>query len=72
MESEKYKNKDGIELNFNSMSNEAKDGGGVTLIQEVVSEAIKMLNDYNKFDGRSAEYAIQRTTWFLKDNFDIE
>ena len=32
----KYKNEEGVELNFNSMSKEAKDGSGITLIQEVV------------------------------------
>ena len=53
------------------MSKEAKDGSGITLIQEVVSEAINIFENYNRFDGRSAEYAIQRGVWFLKDNFDI-
>ena len=68
----KYKNKDGVELKFNSMSKEAKDGSGVTLIQEVISEAIKIFEGYNRFDGRSAEWALHRGVNFLKENFDIE
>ena len=67
----KYKNKEGVELNFNSMSKEAKDGSGITLIQEVVSEAINIFENYNRFDGRSCEYALHRGVNFLKDNFDL-
>ena len=61
----KYKNKDGIELNYTGNDTQAK------LVKEVISEAIKIFEGYNRFDGRSAEYAIQRGVWFLKDNFDI-
>ena len=67
----KYKNKEGVELNFNSMSKEAKDGSGITLIQEVVSEAINIFENYNRFDGRSCEYALHRGVNFLKDNFNL-
>jgi hypothetical protein len=67
----KYKNEEGVELNFNSMSKEAKDGSGITLIQEVVSEAINIFENYNRFDGRSCEYALHRGVNFLKDNFDL-
>ena len=42
---EKYKNKDGIELNFGNMSEEGRDGSGVTLIQEVIGEAVKISSD---------------------------
>jgi hypothetical protein len=61
----KYKNKDGIELNYTGNDTQAK------LVKEVISEAIKIFEGYNRFDGRSAEYAIHRGIWFLKDNFDI-
>jgi hypothetical protein len=62
----KYKNKDGIELNYTNDNDIHQ-----VLVKEVISEAIKIFEGYNRFDGRSAEYAIQRGVWFLKDNFDI-
>ena len=62
----KYKNKDGIELNFTSNDIQSK------LTKEVVSEAIKILTTYNRMDGRSVEYALHRGVNFLKENFDIE
>ena len=61
----KYKNKDGIELNFTSNDIQSK------LTKEVVSEAIKILTTYNRMDGRSCEYALHRGVHFLKDNFDL-
>ena len=61
----KYKNKDGIELNYTGNDLQSK------LTKEVVTEAIKILTTYNRFDGRSAEYALQRGVNFLKDNFDL-
>jgi len=62
----KYKNKQGIELNFsgNDMQSE--------LVKEVVKEAIKVFTEYNRFDARSAEWALSRGVNFLKENFDIE
>ena len=62
----KYKNKDGIELSYNN-----DDDVHQVLVKEVVSEAIKILTTYNKFDGRSSEYALNRGVNFLKDNFDL-
>jgi hypothetical protein len=61
----KYKNKDGIELNYSGNDLQSE------LTKEVVSEAIKILTTYNRFDGRSAEYALNRGVNFLKDNFDL-
>ena len=61
----KYKNKDGIELNFTSNDIQSE------LTKEVVSEAIKILTTYNRMDGRSVEYALHRGVNFLKDNFDL-
>ena len=61
----KYKNKDGIELNYQGNDIQSE------LTKEVVSEAIKILTTYNRFDGRSAEYALNRGVNFLKDNFDL-
>ena len=62
----KYKNKDGIELSYTNDNDVHQ-----VLTKEVVSEAIKILTTYNKFDGRSAEYALNRGVNFLKDNFDL-
>ena len=62
----KYKNKDGVELSYNNDNDVHQ-----VLVKEVVSEAIKILTTYNKFDGRSAEYALNRGVNFLKDNFDL-
>ncbi len=68
----KYKNKDGIQLNFDGMSQKSKDGSGVTLIQEVVGEAITMLSTYNRDSIMSTNMAIGNTIDFLKENFDIK
>jgi len=62
----KYKNKDGIELNFNGNDIQSK------LVKEVVEEAINIFENYNRFDARSAEWALSRGVNFLKENFDIE
>ena len=61
----KYKNKDGIELNYNGNDMQTK------LVKEVISEAIKILTTYNRMDGRSCEYALHRGVHFLKDNFNL-
>ena len=62
----KYKNKDGIELNYTGDDSQSK------LTREVVGEAIKVFENYNRFDARSAEWALSRGVNFLKENFDIE
>ena len=38
----------------------------------IVEEAIKVFTEYNRFDARSAEWALSRGVNFLKENFDIE
>ncbi len=72
----KYKNEDGIELNFGSMSETAKIGSGVDLIQEVVGEVIDMLKDVSS-PGSTPMRAHHRVEVrniinFLKENFDME
>ena len=62
----KYKNKDGIEINYSGNDIQSK------LVKEVVEEAIKVFTEYNRFDARSAEWALSRGVNFLKENFDIE
>ena len=61
----KNKNKDGIELNYKGNDSHK------VLVKEVITEAIKILTTYNRFDGRSTEYALHRGVNFLKDNFDL-
>ena len=41
---EKYKNKDGVELNIGSMTEVGKIGSEMNIVQEVVEEAIKTGN----------------------------
>ena len=62
---EKYKNKQGIELNFsgNDMQSE--------LVKEVVEEAIKILGMYDRSCKISMGMAMMNTKKFLKSNFDI-
>ena len=62
----KYKNKDGIELNFGSMGEAGRKGSGVELIQEVICEAISILNKSKQDD------IVVETIDFLKENFDIK
>tara|TARA_B100000029_G_scaffold83608_1_gene74480 strand:+ start:297 stop:503 length:207 start_codon:yes stop_codon:yes gene_type:complete len=63
---DKYKNKDGIELNYSSKDTHTK------LVKEVVKEAIRILNSHNHFDSDSKSWAITRGINFLETNFDIE
>jgi len=64
----KYKNKDGIELNYTSLRGDYH----TSLVKEVIGKAIKILGEYNRNDLRSAEWAIHRGISFLEENFDIE
>jgi len=61
----KYKNKDGVELNYTSNNTHTK------LVKEVVKEAIRILNSHNHFDSESKSWAIDRGINFLETNFDI-
>ena len=62
----KYKNKDGVELNYTSNNTHTK------LVKEVVKEAIRILNSHNHFDSESKRWAIDRCINFLETNFDRE
>ena len=62
----KYKNKDGIELSYTGNDSHQ------VLVREVITEAIKILTSYNRFDARSAEWAMHRCKCFLEENFDIK
>ena len=55
----KYKNKDGISLNY------AGDDSHKVLVREVITEAIRILNSHNMFDKQSMGWAIQNGIEFL-------
>ena len=62
----KYKNKDGIELNYKG------DDIHRVLVREVIEEAIRILNSHNHFDSQSKSWAIDKGINFLEENFDIK
>ena len=62
---EKYKNKGGIELNYSS------DDIQSTLTREVVEEAIKILNMYDRSCKISMGMAMNNTKKFLRANFNL-
>ena len=62
----KYKNKDGISLNYEG------DDSHKVLVREVITEAIRILNSHNMFDKHSMGWAIDRGIHFLEENFDIK
>ena len=68
----KYKNKDGIELNIGNMSEVGKIGGGMDLVQEVISESIKILSMHDRNCMTSIKMAMNNTKKFLRENFDIK
>ena len=61
----KYKNKDGIELNYSGNDIQS------TLTKEVVEEAIKILNMYDRSCKISMGYAMTHTKNFLTEKFDL-
>ena len=63
---DKYKNKDGIELSFTGNDTTS------VLTREVISEAIKILNMYDRSCKISMGMAMMNTKKFLKTNFNIE
>ena len=62
----KYKNKDGVSLNYSG------DDSHKVLVREVISESIRILNSHNMFDKQSMGWAIDRGINFLEENFDIK
>ena len=69
---EKYKNKEGVELNIGSMTEVGKIGSGLTVVQEVVEEAIKILSMYDRSCKISMGMAMSNTKKFLRSNFDLD
>ena len=62
---DKYKNKDGIELNYSGNDIQSE------LTKEVVEEAIKILNMYDRSCKISMGMAMMNTKKFLKENFNL-
>ena len=62
----KYKNKDGIELNFTGNDSTS------VLVREVISEAVKLCSQYDWSNETSMRFALRRTEDFLIENFDLE
>ena len=60
----KYQNQEGISLNFNGNCSTS------SLIKEVITKAIDMLENTNR--GDYLDDGIVRTIEFLKENFDIK
>ena len=63
---EKYKNQDGISLNYTG-----KDSHQV-LVREVVSEAIRIMNTYQMNSSQSMMWAINECERFLRVNFNLD
>ena len=63
---EKYKNKEGIELNYTSKDVHTE------LVKEVVGEAVKLLSLYDRNFKISMNMAMCNCKDFLKENFDLE
>ena len=61
----KYKNKDGIELNYSGNDIQSE------LTREVIKRAIRIFNSHNISDKHSMGWAIDRGIHFLETNFDI-
>jgi len=66
VEMSKYKNKDGISLNYTG------DDSHQVLVREVITEAIRILNSHVISDSQSKSWAIDRGISFLEENFDIK
>ena len=62
----KYKNKDGISLNYTNDNDTHQQ-----LVREVVSEAVKLCSQYDWSNETSMRFALRRTKDFLVENFDL-
>jgi hypothetical protein len=61
----KYKNEEGIELNYTSKDTHTE------LVKDVVGEAIKILGMYDRNCKISMGFAMSNCKKFLKENFDL-
>ena len=63
---EKYKNQDGISLNYTGTDSHQ------LLVREVVGEALRILSTYRMDSPQSMGWVIQQCKEFLRVNFDIK
>ena len=63
----KYKNKDGIELNYTQRNDVHTD-----LVKEVVGEAVRICDDCNWYNKTSVTFALNKVKKFLIENFNLE
>ena len=61
----KYKNKDGIELNYSGNDSHK------VLVREVIREAVRLSSEYNWNDKISMRFALSNVKDFLIENFNI-
>ena len=61
----KYKNKDGISLNYTS------DDIHTRLVKEIISKAVTMLEDSITISPLTKDGKVTDTIDFLKENFDV-
>ena len=61
----KYKNKDGIELNYTGNDVQTK------LVKEVIGEALRMLEGNDESGRRFPHVTCNKVATFLRENFDI-
>ena len=62
---EKYKNQDGIALNYEG------DDSHKVLVREVIAEALKILSTYQLNSSQSMMWAMQECEEFLRVNFNL-
>ena len=62
----KYKNKDGISLNYTGKDTHSE------LVKEVVREAVKILGMYDRSCKISMGMAMSNTRKFLRENFNLK
>ncbi len=65
MTNSKYKNKDGVELNFSGSDSTS------VLVREVIEKAVKELDTCNFYNKTSMRFAIRNARNFLATNFDL-
>ena len=63
---EKYKNQDGIELNYTGKDTHSK------LVREVIAKAVKILSTYQLDSSQSMMWAMEECKRFLQVNFNLD
>ena len=63
---DKYKNQDGISLNYTGMDTHSK------LVREVIAKAVKILSTYQLDSSQSMMWAMDECKRFLQVNFSLD